>query len=67
MTGSMFSLGAALWAAIQAREALWRIEHDALLPLCDLDLHSDVIYEEIEAFGRRAPECFDHEHNAFRF
>ncbi len=62
-----FSVGAALWAAIQAREALWRIEHEGLIPLCDLDMRSDTIYEELEAFGRRAPEHFDGEHHAFSF
>lgn len=62
-----FSVGAALWAAIQAREALWRIEHEGLLPMCDLDLRSDSIYEELEAFGRRAPEHFDGDSSAFRF
>lgn len=62
-----FSVGAALWAAIQAREALWRIEQEGLLPLCDLDQRSDAIYEELEAFGRRAPEHFDGESHAFRF
>jgi len=62
-----FSVGAALWAAIQAREALWRIEQECLLPLCDLDARTDAIYEELEAFGRRAPEHFDDERHAFRF
>ncbi len=62
-----FSVGAALRAAIQARDALWRIEHEGLIPLCDLDMRSDTIYEELEAFGRRAPEHFDGEHHAFRF
>lgn len=62
-----FSVGAALWAAIQAREALWRIEQDGLLPLCDLDARADAIYEELEAFGRRAPEHFDGESHVFRF
>lgn len=56
-TGGEFSIGAALWAAIEAREALWRIEREGLVPLFDLDLGEDVIYEELAAFGRRALEA----------
>ncbi|MFN7183533.1 MAG: hypothetical protein ACK4MZ_04985 [Thermomonas haemolytica] len=63
---SGFRLGAAIWSAMQLREALWRIEQECLVPLINED-GTEAIYEELEAFGRRAPEHFDDERQAFRF
>jgi len=59
-----FRVGAALWAAMQMREALWRIERECLVPLINED-GTEAIYEEIEEFGRRAPERYDHARKAF--
>jgi hypothetical protein len=59
-----FRIGAAIWSAMQMREALWRIEQDCLMPLINED-GSDAIYEELDAFGRRSPEHYDHARRAF--
>lgn len=61
---SGFRLGAAIWSAMQLREALWRIEQECLVPLINED-GTEAIYEELEAFGRRAPERYDHARRAF--
>jgi hypothetical protein len=49
---------------MQLREALWRIEQECLVPLINED-GTEAIYEELEAFGRRAPERYDHARRAF--
>lgn len=64
---SDFVIGLGLWAAMQMRHAIDRIENEGLLPLCDFPDETDAIYEEIAAFGRREmEEHFDAAHGVFK-
>jgi hypothetical protein len=48
-----FRVGAALFAHDLTEDALWRIENEVLMPLCNGD-GTDSIYEELQALGQRA-------------
>lgn len=48
-----FITGARLYAISMTKKILRDAENDFLLPLCDLDIKSDSIYEELYLSGKR--------------
>lgn len=48
-----FVTGARLYAISMTKKILRDAENDFLLPMCDLDIKSDSIYEELYLFGKR--------------